>query len=831
MSHPVPPPEPPPIVQTLQPKVFHPDTLTPAYPSTTQSVTASPQTSSAFPKSFAPEPFQPSAATSAELLGSSISIGHHVEQVETKNSAVAPSRPIQPLRVSDISTNNTLAKLKKIIASEKNKGQTLPRLSSSLNNVLKSRAQPVEFNFQAPVVQNQPETLPTPAEDQREPLLEPPPASIPYRLPNTPQLPNQPAPAPVLPATPQPESQPSEQSPAPSPPQVTERIVELTSDRQEYDQQRQIVTAEGKVVLRFGGTVLNADRLQVNLPNFTAVGEGNIALTSGQQLVRGERFTYNFVQERGEILNARGDIYLPTTGLDFAGTLPTDVTAGIPLQPLQQVTSPGGFGFTVGSTRNVGNIPLPEEGGDIKRVRFEAERVDLNPEGWQARNVSLTNDPFSPPELELRANTVTLTRETPLRTRIKTTRQRLVFNQGLSVPIPVSERVIDRNQRDVSPAIAQFGYDDGDRGGIFVERGFTPIDTEQVRLRLTPQFFLQKAVLESGGNVFDPELYGLRSRLNADLGQRTSLRGSAIFTSLDLNDVENNLRASLRLRQLIGNRLPHNLTVEYSYRDRLYNGTLGYQTVQSSIGGILTSPAIPLGNTGINLSYQAGAQYVSADTDRAELLEPVRENNRVSLSRFQGTAALSRGFLLWQGQPLPSTATAALRYSPVPVVPYLLLFAGLTGTSSFYSSGDTQTLLSGTVGLQGQLGRFSRPLLDYTSFNISYSQGIISGLSPFLFDRTADTRVLGAGLTQQIYGPFRFGVQTYVNLDTREQISTDYVVEYSRRTYGVTLRYNPSLELGSLSLRISDFNWSGGSNPFSDSEIRPVLGGVRREND
>lgn len=829
MSHPVPPPEPPPIIQ-IQPEAFHSDTLTP-YASTTQSVTAT-QTSSASPKSFAPKPDLSSAAKSAELLGAPISVGYPVEQVEIKNTAaVRSSRPIQPLRVSDISTTNTLAKLKKIIASENNQQTNPPsRLSSSLSDILKS-PEPVEFNFQAPVVQTQPE-IPTPAEDQREPLLEPPPASIPYQLPNTPQLPNQPAPAPVLPNTPQPESQPPEQSPAPSTPQVTERIVELTSDRQEYDQRRQIVTAEGKVVLRFGGTVLNADRLQVNLPNFTAVGEGNIALTSGQQLVRGERFTYNFVQERGEILNARGDIYLPTTGLDFAGTLPTDVTAGrVPLQPLQQVTNPGSFGFTVGSTRNVGNIPLPEEGGDIKRVRFEAERVDLNPEGWQARNVSLTNDPFSPPELEVRANTVTLTRETPLRTRIKTTRQRLVFNQGLSVPIPRDETVIDRNQRDVSPAIAQFGYDDGDRGGIFVERGFTPINTERVRLRLTPQFFLQKAVTESGGNVFDSELYGLRSRLNADLGQRTSLRGSAIFTSLNLNDVENNLRASLRLRQLIGNRLPHNLTLEYSYRDRLYNGTLGYQTVQSSIGGILTSPAIPLGNTGINLSYQAGAQYVSADTDRLELLEPVRENNRVSLSRFQGTAALSRGFLLWQGRPLPSTATEGLRYTPVPVVPYLLLFAGLTGTSSFYSNGDTQTLLSGTVGLQGQLGHFSRPLLDYTSFNISYSQGIINGLSPFLFDRTADTRVLGAGLTQQIYGPFRVGVQTYVNLDTSEQISTDYVVEYSRRTYGVTLRYNPALELGSLSLRISDFNWNGGSDPFSDSEIRPVLGGVRQEND
>jgi hypothetical protein len=153
----------------------------------------------------------------------------------------------------------------------------------------------------------------------------------------------------------------------------------------------------------------------------------------------------------------------------------------------------------------------------------------------------------------------------------------------------------------------------------------------------------------------------------------------------------------------------------------------------------------------------------------------------------------------------------------------------VTGTTSYYSSGDSQNTLIGTVGLEGQFGHFSRPFFDYTGFNISYSQGLNTGLSPFLFDRQVDNRVLSAGITQQIYGPFRLGFQTSINLDTGERSSTDYVVEYSRRTYGVTLRYNPVQELGGISFRISDFNWSGGTDPFSDpSEIKPVVGGVRQ---
>lgn len=823
MTHPVLPPEPLPIVHNLSSE---------GSTSAAQSVMtmlSSPRPS----EPSASKSSQLNAAKSAALLGPPLAIGDPVEQVEPQNSAdnsadaAAPPRSIQPLKVSDdASSAGAIAKLKKF-TTETITGQESSTQPPSPDDASQLPApQPGETSPQAPDIPTQPEKLPTPGDEQRRPILLPAPVPAP----------------PQLPATPQPQNPPQSPTTPQSTPPATERVVELTSDRQQYDQQRQIVTAEGKAVLRFDGAVLEADRLQLNVSNLIAVGEGNVTLTRGQQLVRGQRFTYNFVQDNGDIFNARGDIYLPTSDTDFSPTLPTDVTAGGVVQqpagpsvradqPLQQVTSPGGISFAVGSS-------LPRPTGAVRRVRFEAERVDLNPEGWQARNVRLTNDPFSPPELEVRANTVTLTRETPLRTRIKATRPRLVLDRRLSLPIPRNEAVIDRRPRSVSPAIAQLGFDADDRGGLFVERSFTPIDLEQFRLRLTPQIFLQRA-LQNGFSFLDPANYGLRARLDGDLGPRTSIRGNAVFTTFDLNDLEEKVRGSLRLRQRIGNPLaPYTATLEYSYRDRLYNGTLGYQTVRSSIGGILTSPVIPLGKTGINLSYQLGAQYVNANTDKFNLLypngyipgvTPLRANNRVSLGRFQGSAALSRAFVLWVGKALPSTANQGLRYTAAPVIPYLIFITGLSATSSFYTSGDNQTLFSGTVGLAGQLGHFSRPFFDYTSFNISYTQGFLSGASPFAFDRVVDKNILSAGITQQIYGPFRIGVQTAINVETGRQLSTDYFLEYSRRTYGITVRYNPQLGLGAINFRISDFNWTGGSDPFSDSEVTPVLGGVRRE--
>jgi len=621
-------------------------------------------------------------------------------------------------------------------------------------------------------------------------------------------------------------------------PQKT-RIVEVIADRQEYDQERRIVTAEGNVVVRFDGAVIDADTLHINLDNLIAVGEGNVALTRGNQIFQGRRFTYNFIQDSGDLENGKGELYIPTTATDFAfsPTLPTDITAGgvpsRPLsyrlranQPLTGVNSPGGIEFGVSGQSDARNVSVPKSGGVLKRLRFEAQYIEFYPRGFQAQDVRITNDPFSPPELEIRAAKVTVTREAPLIDRVTTQGQKLVFDQKVVVPIPVNSRKIDRRPRQVNPTIVSVGFDNGKRGGLFIERAFEPINNDQTRWTITPQFYVQRAV-ENGGNVAN--LFGVNTKLNAVLSPKTVVEGTGELTSFDFDQVEDTLRGSLRLRQSLGNVKPYTLSLESSYRDRLYNGSLGYQTVQSSIGGIITSPSIPLGKSGINLSYQGGAQYINSNTDRQNLLSPLRKNDRISLGRFQGSVALSSGIKLWEGKPLPATAKEGLKYTSNPVVPYLQAIAGITGTTSYYSSGDNQSSVTGTIGLIGQIGHFSRPFLDYTGFNVSYSQGTNSGLSPFLFDRSVDNKVLSTGISQQVYGPIRLGLQTSINLDTSKEISTDYTLEYSRRTYGITLRYNPVLQLGGFSIRISDFNWTGGTDPFANGQVKPVVGGVVRQ--
>ena len=616
-------------------------------------------------------------------------------------------------------------------------------------------------------------------------------------------------------------------------------VVEVTSDSQEYDEARNVVTAEGNVEIRFSRAVLTADRVQINLDNQITVAEGNVALKRGDQTIRGSRFEYYFVQDSGIVLNASGEIYQPTTGRDFNPTLANDplaatipdrplsdrITAG---QPLQRISTDEGYRFVVGGSPEIGATRSTSgTGGTVNRLRFQADRVDFYPEGWDATNIRITNDPFSPPELEIQAETARSRKLGPLVDEVVTSNSRVVFDQGFSLPLFRNRFLLDRRPRQ--PGLVDIGFDGNERGGLFVERDFDIINTPQVLWTVTPQYFLQRGIFDE--SPVDPSAFGVKSNLDAIFSPRTSLKGSVAVTSFDFGEIDEEIRASVRGQQIIGRtNLPHHtLGLEYSYRDRLFNGSLGFQDVRSTLGAVITSPVILIGNTGITLTYQGAIQNIVADTDRLDLLAPIRDNNRVNLTRYQAAASLGRGFSLWRGDTLPATPEEGLRYSPVPVQPYLALSTGITGVSSIYSSNDTQQSISGSIGLQGQFGHFSKKFLDYTAFNITLSGAIVGDQSPFLFDRFVDSQTLSFGITQQLYGPFRFGFQTSYNLDTGQEINTTYSLEYSRRTYNILLQFNPVQEFGSLSFRISDFNWTGTPQPFEADTINPVVQGVRRD--
>jgi lipopolysaccharide export system protein LptA len=601
--------------------------------------------------------------------------------------------------------------------------------------------------------------------------------------------------------------------------------LQLTADYQDYDPIRQVVTARGNVLLQLNGAFLQADKLLINLLNRYAYAQGNVVLTRGEQIIRGQEAEYNFMQQSGVLFDAKGELFATTLSDDFSFRLNQPLTSQSiydplnPDRPISNVDSAGGIQF---NTRP-GN-QFPNARGGIRRLRFEADRVTFDAQTWLGENVRITNDPFSPPEIEFRSDSVTLFALNAEQDLLTARRGRIVFDQGFALPLVREQILLNRGQlnpEDLNPLPTNIGIDGRDRDGLYLERRFSLMQTPTVRWGITPQYLVSRGF--SNGFV-DPSAFGVETDLRAQLSPRTTLRAEAEISSLELDNVSENLRASARLQQLLGT---HQLALEYSYRDRLYNGTLGFQDVRSSLGAVLLSPPIALNNAGLQLNYQLGAQYITADTDRADLLGVAPTDNLVSLGRFQGSAQLSQSFLLWQGKALPPTATEGLRYTPFPLTPQINLSTSLRGVATYYTSGDFQDTLAGDIRLDFQFGHLSRPYFDYTRFNVGYYRALIGGDdSPFLFDRNVDRNVLSFGLTQQVYGPFLLGFQTAINLDTGNDVNTEFILEYSRRSYGIVLRYSPTQQTGAFGFRLSNFNWLGNTDPFDNEGTRQVEGGL-----
>jgi len=613
--------------------------------------------------------------------------------------------------------------------------------------------------------------------------------------------------------------------------------LKLSADFQEYNPSTQIITARGNVLLEVNDAIIEANELWVNLVNRYTLAKGDVLLTRGSQLIRGSSAEYNFIQQSGTIGNAVGTLYFPELANDLSSPLdPRTRSLRRIYDPIRrsadlEVDSDG----SVQLTSSTDAATLGGDTGQLRQLRFETEELAFDVEGWVAKDVRITNDPFSPPELELRTDRLTLRNISATQDEVLFKRPRLVFDQGLSIPLFRRRILLSRgaeggvNPDDLNPIPVQVGVDGRDRGGLFIGRKVPLIREDGINLSVTPQYSLGKAFSNRNSSPINLENFGGTAELSARLSERTTIRGTADLTSLNLTEITENLRTSIRAEQRIGD---HRLALQYGYRERLFNGSLGFRDVQSSFGAVLLSPNISLNDSGLNLTYQASAQFINAETDRNDLLlSSGSDTGRISLGRYQVSAALSQTFNLWRGQPKPPTQDEGLRFTPEPIVPYLDLRAGLRGTGTYYSSGDAQDNLIADIGIEGQVGHLSRNFGDYTRYNISYSQSFIGGAtSPFLFDREVDRNVLTLGIAQQLYGPFIVGFETAFSLSGGSTIDTIYSLEYSRRTYGILLRYDDAQSAGSIGFRLSNFSWVGDTNPFDTPRVRRVQGGVVEQN-
>jgi Protein of unknown function (DUF3769) len=601
-------------------------------------------------------------------------------------------------------------------------------------------------------------------------------------------------------------------------------VIELRAEEQSYQSKEQIVTATGNVRVRFRNALLKADQVTIDIQSRRATAIGNVLIKRGEQVLRGDKFDYDFGSDKGEVTSASGDVYQPTLerDADIANSKPSllppsgsrfpEASLANKLerdQPVTKIERRGATGTVIGTDREIEfQPPPPPPLGTFTRLRYRADKLEFDGKLLTGNGVRVTNDPFSPPELEVRADRATFKSIGPGQDQINTSNARVTIEQNVNIPLVVAQFGLGKSALETNPF--GVGFDNDERGGLFFERTFKLTDDDKVLWTLTPQYLAQRVIAQDKLTSLDS--IGVKTALTANLAPGTVFEAKAALTSLEPSVVGNNLRSSLSLTQDLD--LPtgkHKIVADSAYRERVFNGTLGFQDLQSSLGISIASPKITLGDTGVIFDYNAGFRLLNAGTDRSGV---GASDGRVNLGRFQMAANLNKSWRLWEGIGPDPNERSTYNYSPVPVIPYLQLNTGINARVGSYTNGESQSLYGYGISLQGQVGHFTAPAFDYTGFNVGYSQGFLSGSSPFLFDRFQDTRVITAGINQHLFGPLKVGIQTSINVDTSRPISTDYYLEYSRRTFSIVTRYNPVLQLGSIGFRINDLDWRGQADPF-----------------
>lgn len=488
-------------------------------------------------------------------------------------------------------------------------------------------------------------------------------------------------------------------------------------------------------------------------------------------------------------------------------------------------------------TAGIYRRPRPSK-GRLNRLRFQASALRVQGNRWSAEQVAFSNDPFTPARSWTIGQQVEARVEDDGVTRIQAKSTRILLSNRLAVR-GVTNAVIGEETLQLS-----LDTDQRDRDGIYLGYNLPIVRLgEKGTLELQPQFMVQRAIegrtksyTAPGKSLAGPrvsqslragDLFGLEADLDAPLGD-FRLQADSSLSSLNPDNIKaaNRSRARFGLPLSLPGHSTARAQVFGSYRERVYNGSLGLQTVVYSYGGQMAG------------SIQANPDPEDPGEDERRLphFGPVSVDWRALSGNYQANlyrsnrldtqwrswmnASVNSSLRLWEAELDPQRGDQeALRYSPVAIRPGLALNFGLAGATGFYEDGANQNTLTLYGGPSITLGRFRDPWFDYTRVDLLVGGTFRDGASPFGFDRAVDLATVSFRATQQLYGPLVLQAGATVNADGNSRFYGDVSYSYlelklQQRSYELGVYYSPYDGIGGIRIRLNDFNFTGGGSPF-----------------
>ncbi|MBO8227554.1 DUF3769 domain-containing protein [Prochlorococcus marinus XMU1414] len=561
-----------------------------------------------------------------------------------------------------------------------------------------------------------------------------------------------------------------------------------------------VIYAEGNVSVSYRGKLLKADKLIYDKSNKKIEARGNITFILGNQIFRVSQLEYNFISEKGYLLDVKGVIN--------TNTLIDDISSNFSLSDSKKLEN-------LIDLNNKEVINTPE---NIQNWFFFTEKMIIDGDKWKSKKAIFSNDLLELKQAKLAINSLEVF---PIneKLRFKSSLNYLILDEKVSIPFWLGSRNFDFKK--VQPANTwNFGYENLDKDGYFIGRRINSIDiNDDFVLDLEPQFLIQrslkgytKSFVNKGESITSDRVkrnssfedyFALKSQIKGTI-KNWDLEIEKNLNSLDINKFSDAFRFNTKLSKEID--LLDSVWKKSFYgvyRERVWNGSLGEAEIYSGYGSELQKE-----NTWITDGIKK-SEFLSLGLANITA-EALNTKNLVTNLKGNLFYSLDQKFPISIVNPKKKSIDISYQYIPEPISKGLSLNTRLEVSYSFYENGNHQEYLGLGIGPELTFGNFKNKIFDYTRISLLPFYKFDNGKSVFKFDQNYEDLTLNISYDQQLYGPIvlkSFGILNLTNdsNDYGEFIDSKISLNWKKRSYEVGIFYQPHNQAGGISFRLFGF--------------------------
>ena len=577
--------------------------------------------------------------------------------------------------------------------------------------------------------------------------------------------------------------------------------IDIQSDNQ--SEENNILKAEGNVLVTFKGNSLKTDRIIYDKSNETLKAEGNIKLILKEQVFRAEQIIYDFKSKKGKFIKVKGLIKTKSfiNNLEFDSYNSNEKALIL---------------------AKIGKDRVLHTPNGIDNWIFYTDELKVEDNKWTAQKAIFTNDLLETDQVKFKINKLKIISQKD-QLKIKSSISYLILENKLSIPFWFGNRTLNKSKEGYFFDFNSkwyYGIDNLDRDGYFIGRKLNPISiSNDFTIELEPQFLIQRSL-----QGYTKSFVNKNASITSDKAKRdtsfadyfalnTELRGKINDWDLKIDkklysfDSEKFLQA-LRFKVDLTKEIDFlnskwDKTFFGSYRDSIWNGSIGESEIYLGIGSKLTkSNTWEVNGITKTENFTIGLGEFTGEGLNSENL----------LTSYKGSLfySLDQKFPLNVKEAKTKFIDKSFNYIFEPIKKGIYINTQLSALYSFYDNSNHQEYFGFGAGPEIIFGDFKKRYLDYTKVKLLPFYRIKGGESIFKFDQISDRFTLDIAYDQQVYGPILLKTNATINLDGNSKNYGDFInskisLNWKKRSYELGIFYQPHNQSGGINFALFGF--------------------------